>query len=142
MLSKIFSNVSVSCESVRRRFSEYVDGVLSQTERLYVHEHVGCCDECSDHLDEFCRALSLLTDFREECMPAAILNYRLPRSTFVEIFPTISKDEPPVTFGTFVPYVSALILLILALSTWNLWERHIFQEQYNASNYVEVVAKI
>lgn len=143
MLSKIFSKQTGPCDRVNHRFSEYVDGVLSESDRHEVHEHLKYCDFCTDELDQFCKTLSLLADFREECMPAAIQNYRLPRSTFVEIFPSIRrKERPPLTFDVLVPYVCAFILLFVALSTWNLWEKHDFQQRYNTSNYVEVVAKI
>jgi anti-sigma factor RsiW len=143
MLSKMFSSHKTTpCKWVRSRFSEYVDGVISESHRFEVHEHLKHCEACSDDLDEFCRALSLLTEFREECLPDAICNYRLPRSTFVEIFPSIQKVRPPLTFEMFVPYVCAVILISVLLSTWNLWEKHEFHHHYNTSNYVEVVAKI
>ena len=143
MLSKMFSKQkSTSCKWVRSHFSEYVDGMLSETRRHEVHEHLKHCELCSDDLDEFCCALSLLADFREECMPEAIRNYRLPRSTFVEIFPSIQKERPPLTFEMFVPYVYAVVLIFALLSTWNLVEKREFHHRYNASNYVEVVAKI
>jgi len=131
-----------SCKWSRSRFSEYVDGVLSESHRFEVHEHLKYCEACSDALDEFCRALSLLAEFREECLPDAIRNYRLPRATFVEIFPSIQKKRPPLTFEMFVPYVYAVILICALLSTWDHWEKRVFHEHYNTSNYVEVVAKI
>ena len=143
MLSRIFSNEIGPCSSIEKRFSEYVDGVLPETERLQVHEHLKYCEVCSDELDQFCKTLALLSDFREECLPDPVRNYRLPRATFVEIFPSIRrKERPPLTFDMLVPYVCAFILLFVVLSTWNLWEKHVFHQKYNTSNYVEVVAKI
>jgi len=143
MQFKMLSNSSTgSCKWVRSRFSEYVDGVLSENRRFEVHDHLKFCLECSDDLDQFCRTLSLLTDFRDECLPDVVRNYRLPRSTFVQIFPSIQKERPPLTLDMFVPYVCAFILIFAVLSTWDLWEKHIFREHYNASNYVEVIAKI
>ncbi len=142
MLSRIYSKEFVSCKSVQVRFSDYVDGVLGEAERLQAHEHLKFCDLCSAELDQFCKTLALLADFREECMPAAIQNYRLPRSTFVEIFPSIRKERPPLTLDMLVPYACAFVLLFAMLSTWNLREKHDFQQRYNTSNYVEVVAKI
>jgi anti-sigma factor RsiW len=143
MLSKMFFNQKTTpCKWIRKHFSEYVDGMLSEDHRLQVHEHLKLCELCSDELDEFCRTLSLIADFREECLPDAIRNYRLPRSTFVEIFPSIQKERPPLTFEMFVPYVCAVILICALLSTWDLVEKREFHQHYNASNYVEVVAKI
>jgi predicted anti-sigma-YlaC factor YlaD len=143
MLSKIFSKQVGSCDWINQQFSEYVDGVLSESDRKVVHEHLKFCDLCTDELDQFCKTLSLLADFREECMPAAIQNYRLPRSTFVEIFPSIRrKESPPLTLDMLVPYVCAFIIMFVVLSTWDLWEKHDFHTRYNASNYVKVVAKI
>ena len=142
MLSRIYSKQVGSCKWIQRRFSEYVDGVIDESERFQVHEHLKYCDLCTSELDQFCKTLALLTDFREECMPAAIQNYRLPRATFVEIFPSIRKERPPLTLDMLVPYVCAFILLFVLLSTWDLREKHDFHERYNASNYIEVVAKI
>ena len=143
MLSRIFSSQFGSCEWGKKHFSEYVDGMLSESERKSLHEHLKFCEDCSEELDQFCKTLSMLSDFREECMPQAIRNYRLPRATFVEIFPSIRrKERPPLTMDLLVPYACAVILLFVVLSTWNLWERHDFRQRYNSSNYVEVVAKI
>jgi predicted anti-sigma-YlaC factor YlaD len=143
MLSKIFSKQLGSCDWVSQQFSEYVDGVLNELDRKEVHEHLKFCDYCTDELDQFCKTLSLLADFREECMPAAIQNYRLPRSTFVEIFPSIRrKERPPLTLDMLVPYAYAFLIMFVVLSTWDLWEKHDFQTRYNASNYIKVVAKI
>ena len=143
MLSRMLSSVNTgSCKWIRGRFSEYVDGVLAENDRLEVHEHLKYCVECSDDLDQFCQTLSMLTDFREECLPDAIRNYHLPRSTFVQIFPSIQKEPPPLTIDMLMPYVCALILMFALFSTWDLWEKRIFHQHYNASNYVEVVAKI
>ncbi len=143
MLSRIFSKQIGSCDWVEKHLSEYLDGVLAESERQIVHEHLKYCNACSDEVDQYCKTLSLLADFREECMPYAIQNYRLPRATFVEIFPSIRrKERPPLTLDILVPYVCAFILLFAVLSTWNLWEKHDFHQRYNASNYVEVVAKI
>ena len=142
MLSRIYSKQIGSCKWIQSRFSEYVDGIIGESERLQVHEHLKHCDLCTDELDQFCKTLALLADFREECMPAAIQNYRLPRAAFVEIFPSIRKERPPLTFDMLVPYLYAFIILFVMLSTWNLREKHDFHQRYNASNYVEVVAKI
>src|SRR5215510_7981870 len=112
MLSRMFSKrKNASCHWIRCQFSEYVDGMLSETARLEVHDHLKYCVACSDELDQFCQALSLLTDFREECLPDAIRNYHLPRSTFVQIFPSIQKGRPPLTLDMLVPYVCAIILM-------------------------------
>jgi hypothetical protein len=143
MLSKIFSKPIGSCDWIAERFSGYLDGVLEEPERLEVHEHLKYCELCGEELDQVCQTLSLLADFREECMPAAIQNYRLPRSTFVEIFPSIRrKERPPLSLDLLVPYVCGFIFLFVVLSGWNLWEKHDFRQRYNASNYMEVVAKI
>jgi len=142
MLFNMLFNRTGSCAWNRSRFSEYVDGVLSDEHRLMIHEHLKNCEQCSNDLDQLCRTLSLLTDFREECLPDAVRTYHLPRSTFVQIFPSIQKERPPLTLDMFVPYVCALILMFVVLSTWDFWEKRVFHEHYNTSNYVEVVAKI
>ena len=142
MLAGIFSRSQVSCRRVRKQLSSYVDGMLPEDERLQVFRHVGICSACSIELDQLCKTLTFLTEVKEECLPAQLISYRLPRWTFVQLFPTIQRTRPPVTLREFVPYFSAAVLLILALSTWDLMERHMFHQHYNDSNYVRVVAKI
>jgi hypothetical protein len=142
MRFKTFSNPFPNCDSIRNQFSEYLDGVLSEEVRLRIHEHLGFCRECGDHLDDLCKTLSILADFREECLPASIRDYRLPRSTFIEIFPSIRMEKSPRSLSVLIPYVYAVILFFLVLSTWEYAYQHTFVKFYNASNWVEVVAKI
>src|SRR3990172_8712376 len=134
MLSRIFCNQNHDCHWIRRHFSEYLDGALAAKERSEVHEHVRYCEECSDELDLLCKTLAVLVEFREEGLPEAVQRYRLPRSTFWEIFPTIRRESPPFTVGLLAPYLTALLLFLAALSTYDLWERHMFNLQYNSSN--------
>jgi hypothetical protein len=130
------------CKRIQVRFSEYVDGVLSENERLEVHQHVSKCRVCSHELDQLCRTLALLVDFKEECIPAAIQTYRLPRFTFLEIFPSIREQKDWISMGELVPYLTALILFFIAISTWNFAEQVAFRHLFNDSNYVEVIGKI
>ena len=142
MQFKTFYKTEMDCSSCRKRFSEYLDGMISEEERFSVHEHLKFCDECSEELDKLCKAISVLVESRDECLPPSIRNFRLPRSTFVEVFPTIQEEPPARGFATWVPYVYALILFFLMVSSWEFAYRHTFEKFYNASNYVEVVAKI
>jgi hypothetical protein len=142
MRFKIFCNDELDCSSARKRFSEYLDGMLSEEERVAVHEHLKYCDDCTEELDALCKTLSVLVETRDECLPAAIQDFRLPRSTFVEIFPTIQEERPHQSISGLFPYVYALILFFLVVSSWEFAYRHTFEKFYNASNYVEVVAKI
>jgi predicted anti-sigma-YlaC factor YlaD len=141
MQFKTFCKMEMDC-SCREKFSEYLDGMLSEEERISVHEHLKECDECSDELDRLCKTISILVESREECLPQSIRNFRLPRSTFVEIFPTIREEPAARSISTWAPYVYALILFFLMVSSWEFAYRHTFEKFYNASNYVEVVAKI
>ena len=129
------------CDSVRRRFSEYLDGVLGEEERREIHNHLKFCKSCSQDLDRLCKTLSVLAEYRQECTPESILNFRLPRSTFYYIFPTIQEDPPPRTWGVVVPYVYALLFFFLLATGWE-FAYHTFDDLHNASNWVEVVAKI
>lgn len=142
MFAAIFFRNAPSCRWVRRQLSSYVDGMLSEDERMQVFRHVGTCSPCSLELDELCKTVTLLGEVKEECLPSQLHSYRLPRWTFVQLFPTIQKARPPLTLRECIPYFSAAILLVLVLSTWDLVERHMFHEYYNDSNYVKVVAKI
>jgi anti-sigma factor RsiW len=142
MQFKTFCKVEMDCSGCKKRFSEYLDGMLSEQERIAVHEHLKYCDECSAELDCLCKTISILLESRDECLPPSIREFRLPRATFVEIFPTIQEEAPPRSISTWVPYVYALILFFLIVSSWEFAYRHTFDQFYNASNYVEVVAKI
>ena len=166
MRFKIFCDDQLDCNSARKRFSEYLDGMLSEQERVAIHEHLKFCDACSDELEGLreqrqspapvensvrrgagirfrqIKLLGVLIVQRDECLPAAIQDFRLPRSTFVEIFPTIREERPPQSLSVLFPYVYALILFFLVVSSWEFAYRHTFEKFYNASNYVEVVAKI
>lgn len=135
-----------TCEWVRKRFSEYLDGVIPEEERLQVHEHLRFCEPCSDELDNLCKTIAMLVDFREE-VPDSIQSFRLPRSTFIDfipsIFPTIEEQDAPITFSIWAPYLSALLLFFLVISGWVSMEKHVLGKQYyNDSNYVEVRAEI
>lgn len=127
------------CIWVRRRFSEYLDGALVNDDRVKIHDHVRTCEACSNELQGFSSTLSMIADYAAETLPGAIQTFRLPRSTFIEIFPTIHDDKPTLTFGIWVPYLSALVFFFMVLTTWISIERH-FDTQFNSSNYVEVVA--
>jgi len=137
----LFKTSYKTCKSIRKRFSDYLDGALDQGTRQFVHDHVKFCEPCSLELDRLNRTLSMLSDFREESLTAAMQNFRLPRYTFIEIFPSIREEKPEITVGFWAPYVSVALFYVLVLTTWIGWERYDFQKQYNASNYIEVVAK-
>jgi|SRR3990172_852049 len=138
---KTYDDTYPDCKSIQSRFSEYLDGILAEEQRRTIHEHLKQCDSCSSELDNLCKTLSILVDYREECLPNSIRNFRLPRSTFIEIFPTIREDKPPRTWGVLVPYVYALIVFFLMMTSWE-FAHHTFDQYYNTANWVEVVAKI
>lgn len=137
MLSK--ATFKTDCNWVRKRFSLYLDSELTNEERILIHEHLRFCEGCSKELQDLDRTISLLADFAEETIPDEIRTFRLPRSTFVEIFPTIHEDKPSLTFGIVVPYLSAVVLFCIVLTAWASLDR-LMDKQYNSSNYVEVFA--
>jgi hypothetical protein len=124
---------------VSKRFSVYLDAALPNEERILIHEHLRFCEGCSKEFQDLNSTITLLSDFAEETTPDEIRTFRLPRSTFVEIFPTIHDDKPTLTFGIWVPYLSALVLFFMVLTAWASLER-LMDKQYNSSNYVEVFA--
>jgi anti-sigma factor RsiW len=142
MLLKIFSkNKMGNCKLVRERFSEYVDRLLPYEEQLEVHEHLNSCKACTQELDDLCKTISLLADFRQE-LPQAINTFRVPRSIFakVEYFPTLERHEDSkITLSFLAPYFTAFVVLCLVLSTFLLEEHWSAKSQYNSSNYVEVL---
>jgi len=138
-----FKTFYKDCLSIQKRFSEYLDGMLKEDDRQIVHDHVRTCQPCSQELDKLSRTISALADFREASIPAAAQTFRLPRSTFVEIFPTIQEEEEELSMGLLAPYFSAALLFFLAISTWITWQQHaVPKQELDFSNYyVEVVAK-
>ena len=134
-----FANIfSSTCDWTQTRFSEYLDGALSEDDRIRVHEHLKRCFACSLELDTMCGVLGLLAEYDAETMPAAVESYRVPRSTFVEVFPTIQEEKPALTYEVLMPYLSALVLFFMVITTWVTIEKH-FDSPYNESNYVEVI---
>ena len=116
--------------------------MLKEDERQIVHDHVRTCQPCSKELDKLSRTISALADFREDSIPAAMQTFRLPRSTFIEIFPTIQEEKEELSMGLLAPYFSAALLFVLAISSWIGWQQHeIAKPHYNSSNYIEVIAK-
>ena len=133
-----FENIFSSlCDWAQPRFSEYLDGALPEEERMRVHEHLKSCAACSLELDTLCESLRMLAEYDQETMPASVQTYRVPRSTFIEVFPTIRNDKPTLTYGILVPYLSALVLFFMVITTWITIEKHLDTE-FNESNYVEV----
>jgi len=137
-----FKTFYKDCLSIQKRFSEYLDGMLKEEDRQNVHNHVRSCQICSQELDKLSRTISALADFREDSLPAAAQTFRLPRSTFVEIFPTI-QEEKEISMALLAPYLSAALLFVLAISSLITWQQHATPKQeLDFSNYyVEVVAK-
>lgn len=134
-----FANIfNSSCDWSQDRFSEYLDGALPEEDRIRVHEHLKSCAACSFELETQCSALRALAEYDADNMPAAVETYRVPRSTFIEVFPTIREEKPRITYETLVPYLSALVLFFMVITTWITIERH-FDTQFNNSNYVEVI---
>jgi predicted anti-sigma-YlaC factor YlaD len=133
---KRFCSKQTGCLWIQDRFSEYLDGMLSEEERLRVHEHVAVCEKCSKELGRLSDTLSLLADFREQALPEAIQNFRLPRYTFIEIFPTIHEERPIATAGFWTPCLTALLVFFMVISTWIMIERYV-DKQVNW-NYIEV----
>ncbi len=141
MKSKIFSNrTNYYCGVVRGRFSEYVDRLLPYEEQLEVHEHLSSCETCTQELDDLCKTISMLADFRQE-LPSAVITSHVPRSIFaaVEYFPSIQREEENrLSFSFLAPYLTALVVLCLVVTTWVFEEHRSVHPKYNASNYVEV----
>lgn len=141
MKLKTFSNrKNHYCEVIRGRFSEYVDRLLPFDEQLEVHEHLSSCHSCAQELDDLCKTISMLADFRQE-LPSAVNTFHVPRSIFaaVEYFPSIQReDENRITLSFLAPYLTAFVVLCLVVTTWLFEEQRSVHAKYNASNYVEV----
>lgn len=136
-----YSNMR-ECKWVQKRLSEYIDGELSHEYRMRVHDHLRFCEKCSKELELISKSIAMIGNYDEEHMPAAIRTFHLPRSSFVEVFPSIREDENAITSGFLVPYLSALVLFFMVITAAITLQPHtaiaVQQPQYNPSNFVEV----
>lgn len=139
-LKTFFKRKTHPCSLIRERFSEYVDRLLPYEEQLEVHEHLSFCQECTGELDDLCKTIHLLNEFRHD-LPSAINTFHVPRSIFasVEYFPSLQqREENPFSLSFLAPYFTAFVVLFLVVSSFVLGEHHSTTPHYNASNYVEV----
>lgn len=140
-----YSNMR-ECKWVQMHLSEYVDTELSQDDRLRVHNHLRFCEPCSKELELLCKSISMIGDYDEEHMPVGIRTFHLPRSSFIEVFPSIREEEHAITSGILVPYLSALVLFFMVITAAITLQQHttitVQQNQYNPSNFVEVFGEL
>lgn len=139
MLFKDSYKEIVDCDSIQERFSEYLDRELAPEIQQKVFEHLRFCELCSRQLEDLCKTISMLHDFKAEPLPKSIQNFRVPRSVFIDFFPTIQQEEPPITVGQWAPYLSAFLFFLLLVSgVLSIENRTVQDKNYNASNYIEV----
>jgi hypothetical protein len=62
----------MTCWSVKRRSTDYVDGRLRGSERSRMAAHLGECDTCSQHIEELRSVRSTLRDLRVPVAPAPL----------------------------------------------------------------------
>jgi hypothetical protein len=62
----------MTCWSVRRRSTDYVDGRVRGTERSRMAAHLAECDGCSLHIEELSSVRSTLRDLRVPIAPAPL----------------------------------------------------------------------
>ena len=140
-----YSNMR-ECKWVQTHLSEYIDAELSHEYRVRVHNHLRFCEKCSKELELLSKSITMIGDYDEEHMPAAIRTFHLPRSSFIEVFPSIREDENAITSGFLVPYLSALVLFFMVITAAVTIQQHttivVQQPQYNSSNFVEVFGKL
>ncbi|HSE39556.1 MAG TPA: zf-HC2 domain-containing protein [Acidobacteriota bacterium] len=135
-----YNNMS-ECKWIRKRLSEYIDAELSQESRLRVHTHLSSCETCSKELDSLCKSISLISEYDSEQMPEGIRTFHLPRSSFIEVFPSIREEKPTLTSGILVPYLSACVLFLMVITATITFQHHFLpaaDPQYNPSNFVQV----
>jgi hypothetical protein len=135
-----YNNMS-ECKSVRNRLSEYIDAELSQEVRLRVMNHLSSCESCSKELDVLCKSISLVSQYDSDQMPEAIRTFHLPRSAFIEVFPSIREEKPTITSGILVPYLSACVLFLMVITATITFQHHFVRPlnpQYTSSNFIQV----
>lgn len=126
-----------NCKWVRKRLSEYIDGELLQEDRVQIHEHLSRCQPCSRELASLTKVIDLLAGYDAARMPESIKTFHLPRSTFIDVFPSIRDVKPTLTSGILVPYLSAAVLFFMVITATNTIQEYMYSP-YNSSNYVEV----
>jgi predicted anti-sigma-YlaC factor YlaD len=135
-----YNNMS-ECKWIRKRLSEYIDGELSQESRLRVLNHLSSCEPCSKELSYLCNSISIISQYDSEQMPEVIRTFHLPRSSFIEVFPSIREEKPTITSGILVPYLSACVLFLMVITATITLQHHFLpaaDPQYNPSNFVQV----
>jgi hypothetical protein len=129
------------CRWVRKRLSEYIDAELPQENRVRVLNHLSSCEPCSKELSYLCNSISMVAQYDSDYMPEAIRTFHLPRSSFIEVFPSIREEKPTITSGVLVPYLSACVLFLMVITATITFQHHFVppqDPQYNASNFVQV----
>lgn len=53
----------VTCEEIRRKFSEYYDNCLNENDVKEVEKHIEKCSDCLKELEKFCKASKGVDDF-------------------------------------------------------------------------------
>jgi hypothetical protein len=135
-----YNNMS-ECRWVRKRLSEYIDAELSQENRLRVLNHLSSCEPCSKELSYLCKSISMVVQYDSDNMPEGIHTFHLPRSSFIEVFPSIREEKPTITSGFLVPYLSACVLFLMVITATITFQYHFIRPvdpQYNSSNFVQV----
>ena len=135
-----YNNIA-ECKWIRRRLSEYIDAELSQESRLRVINHLSSCETCSKELSYLCNSISFVAQNDSDNMPEGIRTFHLPRSSFIEVFPSIREDKPTITSGFLVPYLSACVLFFMVITAAITFQHHFIpppDPQYTPSNFVQV----
>lgn len=55
----------MECDNVQKKFSDYLDGLLSADERKHADEHLKSCPECSHALEELRKTIALMKGLEE-----------------------------------------------------------------------------
>ncbi len=55
----------MECENIQKKFSDYLDGLLSADEKKHADEHLKSCPECSHALEELRKTVALMKGLEE-----------------------------------------------------------------------------
>ncbi len=78
----------MDCSEIQADFVRYMDGDLSEEERLQVELHVAECYSCREQLDELARILEVCGD---------VMEHPCPVDRFDELTERLASVEPPYT---------------------------------------------
>lgn len=120
-------------DRVQALLLEYTFGALSETEMIFVASHLAGCESCRATLQDYQSIIDALALIGPEAAPSPDLERRLMAQVQESIAgkPVEATGRPVSTrlagvwrrAGPVWAWVSAILVITLGLTTWNLWRQ-------------------